>query len=125
MFELEKIFRFEAGHSLEHHDGICKGPHGHSYVLSVILRSETLHPTGPKKNMVIDFGDLSAIVKPMIFDYLDHKWLNDSLQTDSPTVEYIAQWIYEHLEPKIPQLYSISLYETVTSKVTYRKSLLP
>jgi len=120
MFELEKIFRFEAGHSLEHHDGICRGPHGHSYILTVALRSETLNSSGPKTNMVIDFGDLSAIVKPMIVGYLDHKWLNDTLETDSPTVEYIAKWIFEYLQPKIPQLYAISLYETATSKVTYR-----
>lgn len=119
MFELEKIFRFEAGHSLEHHDGICRGPHGHSYILTVILRSKELVEDGPKRNMVIDFSDLSSIVKPMIFEFLDHKWLNTSLETDSPTVEFIARWIFHYLHPKIQQLYAISLYETATSKVTY------
>ena len=119
MFEIEKIFRFEAGHCLHHHDGQCSQPHGHSYVLSVIIRAKDLVASGPKKNMVVDFGDLSESVKPMIDNYFEHKWLNDTLETDSPTAEYIAKWIYNHLKPGIPNLYSISLYETASSRATY------
>lgn len=122
MFELEKTFRFEAGHSLQYHDGKCKGPHGHSYVLVIKLLSEKLIESGPKTNMVMDFSDISKIVKPMIQEYLDHKWLNDTLKSESATAEYIAKWIYDYLEPHISQLYSVTLYETATSMVTYRKS---
>ncbi len=89
MFELEKIFTFEAGHLLDHHDGKCRHPHGHSYVLKVIIRQESLIESGPKKNMLMDFSQLSELVKPMIEQYFDHKWLNDSLETDSPTAEFI------------------------------------
>jgi len=120
MFELEKSFTFEAGHSLIHHDGICREPHGHSYQVTVYITSESLVESGPKTNMVCDFGDITAIVKPMIEKYLDHKWLNDTLESDSPTSEFIAQWIYNYLKPKIPQLKAISVSETRTSKVTFR-----
>lgn len=120
MFEIEKKFRFEAGHQLIHHDGRCSEPHGHSYQMMVTLKSETLISAGPKKNMVIDFYNISDIVKPMIENYLDHKWLNDTLETDSPTAEYIAKWIFDHLSPKIEGLYSITIYETETSKVVYK-----
>lgn len=122
MFELEKSFKFEAGHSLAHHDGKCKEPHGHSYVLVVHVRSESLIPSGPKTNMVIDFTDISTIVKPMINDYFDHKWLNTTLDTDSATAEYMAKWIYEYLTPLIPGLSAITLHETDTAKVTYKKT---
>jgi 6-pyruvoyltetrahydropterin/6-carboxytetrahydropterin synthase len=122
MFEIEKTFYFEAGHSLVHHDGKCRDPHGHSYVLTVILRADELISEGPKTNMVFDFIDFSAVVRPLIETHLDHKWLNDTLETDSPTAEFIAKWIYEKLEPKLSNLYAISLYETHTSKVTYRKN---
>ena len=122
MFELEKIFRFEAGHALLHHDGKCREPHGHSYVMSVIVRSHELFNDGPKRNMVIDFCDLSAMVNPIIEKYLDHKWLNDTLESDSTTVEFIAKWVYDRLEPLLPSLYAISIYETHSSKVTYRRS---
>jgi len=122
MFELEKTFQFEAGHSLEHHDGMCRDPHGHSYTLAVCLRSDTLVSDGSSTNMVIDFNDLTEAVKPMIDQYLEHKWLNDTLDTDSPTAEFIAQWIYNHLKPHIPQLHSISIHETASSRVTFWES---
>ena len=104
-----------------HHDGLCSEPHGHSYQFIVTIRNDTLISSGPKKNMVIDFFDISDSVKPMIEKYLDHKWLNDTLESDSPTAEYIAKWIYDHLATKIEGLYSITLFETETSKVVYRR----
>lgn len=122
MFEIEKTFTFEAGHVLTHHDGRCKNPHGHSYIMTIHIRTAELISSGPKTNMVIDFNDISAIVKPMLDGYLEHKWLNDTLQSDSPTVEFIAKWIFNYLEPLISGLYAISLYETATSKVIYKKS---
>ncbi len=120
MFELEKSFHFEAGHALCHHDGKCRRPHGHSYILTVQLQADELIKDGPKRNMVMDFNDLTEIVKKMINSYFDHHWLNEKLQSDSPTAEFIAQWIYHHLKPQIPLLTAVSLHETATSKVTYR-----
>lgn len=122
MFELEKTFHFEAGHQLCLHDGKCSNPHGHSYILTVHVSTDQLIPNGPKKNMVIDFSDISDIVKPMLKDYFDHKWLNDTLQSDSTTVEYMAKWIFDFLEPKLPGLHAVSLYETATARAIYRKN---
>lgn len=121
MYELEKTFHFEAGHILSHHDGKCSQPHGHSYILTVHISSEQLIPTGPKRNMVADFSDISSTVKPMLEKYFDHKWLNDTLQSDSTTVEFMAKWIFDFLEPHLPGLHAISLYETATSRAIYRK----
>lgn len=121
MFEIEKTFHFEAGHSMTHHDGKCCAPHGHSYLLTIALRSNDLISSGPKTNMVMDFTDISAIVKPMVEEYFDHKWLNDTLNTDSPSTEFMARWIYNYLQPKLPLLYTVSLQETRSSKVTYRE----
>jgi 6-pyruvoyltetrahydropterin/6-carboxytetrahydropterin synthase len=123
MFEIEKIFCFEGGHSLTFHDGKCKDPHGHSYKIHLVIRKDGLVPSGPKKNMVIDFSDISRIVKPMIAEYLDHKWLNDTLKTDSPTAEFIAKWIFEYLRPQLPELYAVRVCETDTASATYRISL--
>lgn len=119
MFELKKKFRFEAGHQLMHHDGRCKDPHGHSYLLEVIVGKNKLIEDGPKKNMVIDFQQISVIVKPMIEKYFDHKWLNNTLITDSPTSEFIAHWIYHHLKKELPDLKAVILSETETSQVRY------
>lgn len=119
MYEIQKTFRFEAGHQLAHHDGKCREPHGHSYILTVTLRSEKLIASGPKTNMVMDFGDINSVVKPLIESHLDHKWLNKTLSSDSTTAEYIARWIFEYLESKLPALYSVTVHETATSSATY------
>lgn len=119
MFQIKKEFNFEAGHALDHHDGKCKMPHGHSYKVLICLHYEKLIESGPKKNMAIDFHDLSALIKPMVSQFLDHCWLNSSLESDSPTAEYIAAWIYQHLKKKLKSLYSVTVWETSTSSVTF------
>ena len=123
MFEVEKSFSFEAGHVLVHHNGRCAEPHGHSYVISVRLRAQDLIKDGPKKNMVFDFIEINEIVKPMIDEYFEHKWLNDTLETDSPTTEFISRWIYDYLVKKVPYLTAVTVQETATSKVTYTLSV--
>jgi 6-pyruvoyltetrahydropterin/6-carboxytetrahydropterin synthase len=119
MFEIEKKFRFEAGHTLLHHDGKCSSPHGHSYVLTIVLRSQSLISDGPKQSMVRDFQEISDVVKPMIDQYFDHKWLNETLSLDSPTAERIAEWIFKYVQPKIPQLYKVSVRETESSSASF------
>ena len=119
MFELEKSFPFEAAHDLKYHDGKCKRLHGHSYTLTVTLRSQTLITDGPKRNMVMDFEDVNKAVHPLIKEYLDHHHLNETLQNDSPTSEVIAQWTFEQLKKKLPSLYSVSISETPRTKVIY------
>ncbi len=122
MFTLEKRFTFEAGHQLHHHKGKCNHPHGHSYILIISIRSSTISSSGSDKNMVIDFTEIKNIVLPMIKTYFDHKWLNDTLDTDSPTAEFIAQWIYNHLKPDFSLLWKVTLYETATSWVSYTQA---
>jgi len=119
MFELTKSFQFDAGHVLECHTGRCRRPHGHTYTLDITLRSKELQSSGPATNMVWDFHDVSSAVKPMIENFFDHQWLNDTLDTESPTVEFMARWIYLHLKSKIPELYCVTLHETPTSYARY------
>lgn len=122
VFVIEKSYAFEAGHVLKHHDGKCCQPHGHSYVIKIVIKKEELIAEGPKTNMVMDFSTISHFVKPMIEKYLDHKWLNDTLNTDSPTAEYIAMWIYNFLESNIKNIYAVTVFETATSSATYQKN---
>ncbi len=119
MFELNKHFRFESAHVLKYHTGKCGRPHGHSYELTVSLRSDTLCPEGSSTNMVMDFNDIATIVKPMIETYFDHHWINETLQCESPTAEFIAQWIFRYLKPRLPLLTRVTVNETTTSSVTY------
>lgn len=70
---ITKEFTFETGHALYGYDGKCRNVHGHSYHLSVTVIGTPIREEGHRKlGMVIDFGDLKAIVKEEIVDPFDH-----------------------------------------------------
>lgn len=67
--KIAKEFRWEMGHRLLLHKGLCNNFHGHSYKMIVEVEGE------PGKNgMVIDFYDLGKIINPIIEKY-DHAFL--------------------------------------------------
>lgn len=92
-----KEYKFEAAHHLPNHRGKCAALHGHSYKVGVCLTGPTwANPGASDDRMVMDFGDLDAIVKPVI-DALDHSDLNDpegyaqkQLELGRPTAEALA-----------------------------------
>lgn len=130
MFTITKSFKFEAAHQLVYHDGKCGDLHGHSYELTVVLKSRNLQEQGdstgknspnPKTNMIMDFGDISAVVEPLLKIFLDHKFLNETLQTDSPTAEFIAKFCFDNLKDRIPNrlLKAVKISETENTEVIY------
>lgn len=124
MFELKKQFRFEAAHVLVGHDGKCARLHGHSWIGEVILKGENLLESPPtKQGMLVDFGDVSAAVKPLVEDYLDHHYLNETLGTQRPTSEFVAKWVYDNLKHHLPLLHAVTIHETCTSECTYCKGV--
>ncbi|NOR74114.1 MAG: 6-carboxytetrahydropterin synthase QueD [Draconibacterium sp.] len=132
-----KRFHFEMAHALFQYDGLCRNIHGHSYNLEVTFIGEPKKQPGhPKDGMVLDFGDLKKIVKTNIVDRFDHSLMVNSLFPDSqmemlnrttnriivvdfqPTSENIVTNISEILQQLMPagvSLFSIRLFETVTS----------
>lgn len=123
-FRIRKSFSFEASHQLPNHDGKCQRLHGHSWKGHVVVCSldSSLQETGPKAGMLMDFGDLSLILKPLVDEYLDHYHLNDSTGLANPTSEELARWIYDKLNPLIPKnalLEEVRIEETCTSEASY------
>ena len=73
MIRITKQFFFETGHALYGYDGKCRNVHGHSYKLAVTVIGNPIDDKNHVKyGMVIDFGDLKAIVKREIVDKFDH-----------------------------------------------------
>ena len=64
--KIVKEYRWEMGHRLRFHDGVCRNLHGHSYKLSIELTGKQ-NETG----MLIDFYELDKIVSPIISKF-DH-----------------------------------------------------
>lgn len=75
--------------------------------------------------MLIDYGDLKAPIADMVRDFLDHHHLNDTLNTDMPTSEFLATWIHTHLALGYRQKFGVHLdavvvEETCTSYCEFR-----
>ncbi len=94
---ITKIFRFEAAHHLPGHHGKCARPHGHSYRLEVTIHGPIKDAPGESDHgMVMDFGDLSHIVKNSVIERLDHQDLNAITELHT-TAENLAHWIWGEL----------------------------
>lgn len=120
MYTLTKEFTFEAAHKLHHHDGKCQRLHGHSWKARIVVKGESLQQEGPKQGMLVDYSDISSVVKPVVEEFLDHHYLNDTLKTDSPTSEYIAAWLFGFFSGKIPNLVAVEVDETCTCSCRYQ-----
>jgi len=67
--KIAKEFRWEMGHRLPEHFGLCKNIHGHSYKMIVEFEGEL-----DKNQMVIDYYDIEKIINPVI-EKLDHTFM--------------------------------------------------
>ena len=117
MFTLQKSFRFEASHQLMYHEGKCRRLHGHSWVLIIEVNGFYINENKDNNhNMLMDFGYISKIVKPLVESKLDHYHLNDTLNSESPTSEFICKWIYEYLKKELQYLSAVTIENSRVEK---------
>jgi 6-pyruvoyltetrahydropterin/6-carboxytetrahydropterin synthase len=116
--QIRKQFSFEAAHALPNHPCKCARMHGHSYRLEIAI-SGPLRRNGPSRGMVEDFDALEALVGTEILAALDHRTLNETIE--NPTAEEIALWIWKHLEPALPSLDELVLWETPSACAVLRR----
>lgn len=120
MYEISKRWTFDAAHHLDGlpHGHKCARVHGHTWTVEVVLASQTLVAPG----FVTDFGELAPLGR-YIADRLDHRNLNDALDTP-PTSEgvarHLADWFLIHLQPLVAgRLVRVRVSETPTSSASY------
>ncbi len=120
MYEVEIILSFSAAHRLREYNGKCEQLHGHNYKVQIAARASS----PGKGGMVIDFNHLKNAARPVL-EKLDHKYLNDIRPFDEiePSAENIAAHIfhetYEQLEDRAGILYSVTVWESDTSRACY------
>ena len=133
MYEVVKSISFCYGHRLLRYVGPCANIHGHNAVADIKLVTEKLDERG----MVMDFGDIKAIVKKWIDETLDHTMLmaaddpmvpvfqnaNEKfyLMEKNPTAENIAELIYEFVAAQGFPVHSVTLWESDTSYARYSR----
>jgi len=131
-FQVTKVIEFSYGHRLLEHQGKCRYLHGHNGMLEVDIDAEALDQMG----MVIDFSHVNEVVKTWVDQNLDHRMLlcradplGQSLSDagepiyfmdDNPTAENIAKLIWQAARDAGLRVSEIRLWETSTSRATYR-----
>ena len=114
--EIFRVFQIEAAHYLpnvpEGHK--CRRLHGHSFRIEIHVSGDV----GAESGWVMDFADLKRAFQPL-FDQLDHRCLNDIDGLGNPTSENLARWIWQRLQPALPELARIVVQETCTAGCVY------
>jgi 6-pyruvoyltetrahydropterin/6-carboxytetrahydropterin synthase len=131
MYSVTKRIEFCYGHRLLDYEGMCKHPHGHNAVAEIEIQADALDA----RNMVADFGDIKRIVKGWVDREIDHRMilrrddpLVQSLEVlgepvylldSNPTVERIAQLLYDVSREQGLPVVRVTVWETPTSWATY------
>jgi 6-pyruvoyltetrahydropterin/6-carboxytetrahydropterin synthase len=115
--ELTKSYTFEAAHRLPMvpADHKCARMHGHSFRVEVAVAGEVDERTG----WLVDFGDITAVVEPLLKSELDHRTLNEVSGLENPTSEHLCLWLWKRLRPRIAGLAAITVHETCAARCTY------
>jgi 6-pyruvoyltetrahydropterin/6-carboxytetrahydropterin synthase len=95
-------------------------PHGHNYTLDVTVRG----PIDPETGMVIDLGELKAVVGETVIARFDHADLNadPAFRGRVPTTENIAIVVWDLLVAKLGEerLWQVRVWEDPTLYVDYQ-----
>ena len=105
-------FNFCSAHQLPFYDGPCKRLHGHNYRLTVTIAGKP----SPNDGMIRDFEEVKRKVWELALAQCDHHNLNDLME--NPTAENLIAWIWEKVEPQLPGLKALELWETPEYRVT-------
>lgn len=131
MYSVTKRIDFCYGHRLLDHDGMCRHLHGHNGVAELEVQTDTLD----EQDMVMDFFDIKRTVKAWIDREIDHRMLlrHDDplaaplqalgepvrLMDSNPTVERLAQLIFDKSCELGVNVSRVTVWETPTSWATY------
>lgn len=87
--KIAKEFKWEMGHRLTFHQGVCKNLHGHSYKMMVEIEGEA-----DQNGMVLDYYNMKQIIGPVV-DELDHGFI--VLDRDRELIEFLEKLGSKHV----------------------------
>ena len=118
MYSLKVEGTFSSAHNLRGYKGKCEDLHGHNWKVEVEARGKDLGKSG----MLIDF---KVIKKELynILEKLDHRYLNNIpyFTKVNPTSENIAKYIFDYIRKKIPDVWSVTVWESENSSARYEE----
>jgi len=101
MIEITYEFWFDAAHQFLHMPVGHKyhGLHGHSFRAEIAVAGTP----DPDSGFIVDFAQLEAAGES-VRDRLDHRFLNEIVGLESPSLEHIARFVWTELKPRLPGL---------------------
>ena len=119
----------DTGHRVPNHKSKCRHLHGHRYRWEAEIEGDVVTDPGVSdEGMLMDFGDISAILTREIHDVVDHAFVvysgdGDAIQALQvmgsthrtvvvdfiPTAENLARWAFQKIEPLIQSSYGNKL----------------
>ena len=121
LFVVSVETKFSASHSVKLADGSKEPSHSHKWSVIAEVSSEQLNSDG----MVIDFVGLKAMLDKIVADLTNSSMEKMEYFTKKhQSTETIAQYIYEKLEPQLPEdleLESIKVIEKPGFMAEFRK----
>ncbi len=112
---LIKTFNFEAAHAHQVPGGAASRLHGHRFYVHVSQTGET----NPDLGWLIDYGEIKAIVKPVITQ-LDHRYLNEMKGLESGDPRDIGMWVRKGIAGSLP--FPVEVAVTCRESMDYEPS---
>ena len=149
---VSKEVEFDAGHRVPNHASKCRNPHGHRYRVRATAAGDIVAEAGASsEGMVVDFGDLKALLTDLVHDRFDHGFIVHAADRPMrkalamldepkvivvpyiPTAENLAADIYRTVGPELAdrwgatnvRLTLVEVWETPTSLATYTEVVGP
>ena len=140
MFRLKTSAAFDSAHFLAGYEGKCANIHGHRWRVEAAVTGE-LVTEGPKRGMIVDFGDLKKAVRALA-DRFDHTLIyEDGTLSEAslaalgeqgfsltavpfrPTAENLAEHFYGLLSAEGFRVTSVAVYETPENCAVYEAEI--
>ena len=103
-------YRFQAAHRLPNvplgHK--CGRLHGHGFE-AIVHANQDLGDA----DLAVDYDHLDALWAPL-HARLNYRCLNDIPGLDNPTSEQLSAWLWAQLQPQLPTLSGVTVYETAS-----------
>jgi len=116
MYSVKVEANFSSAHNLRGYKGKCERLHGHNWKVELVAAKRRLDKIG----MVLDFRFIKDKLNAVL-EKLDHEYLNNLpyFKKVNPTSENIAKYIFDQLKPGVPEIKSVTVWESDSSSATY------
>ena len=106
MIEITYEFWFDAAHQFRHMPVGHKyaGLHGHSFRCEIAVVGIPNGDTG----FIVDFAELEAAGEA-IRERLDHRFLNEIVGLESPSLEHLSRFVWNELKPRFAGLSRVAV----------------